>query len=136
MKVLKWAKFKLAVTPDSLNLKGLNLANGILTLDWNDKTPTFDFKPHTPDCYYTYVSAAPYNPRCDSTHAQKVLDALSPDEQTIFMRTIAASLDLKTVRKHRGREVRALLMHGTGANGKDTLREAVSVLLGGHGMGG
>lgn len=47
---------------------------------------------------------------------------------------MAASLDLATIRKHRGREVKALLCKGHGNNGKDTLREAVRLLYGGIGM--
>ncbi|MGE5659466.1 MAG: DUF5906 domain-containing protein, partial [Actinomycetota bacterium] len=51
-------------------------------------------------------------------------------------RTIAASLDLATIRKHWGRSVRAILARGQGANGKDTLREAVSLMYGRQGLTG
>ena len=43
---------------------------------------------------------------------------------------MAASLDLNTIRRHRGQRIKALLCKGHGNNGKDTLREAVRLLYG------
>ncbi len=59
-----------------------------------------------------------------------MLSCLEPAQQKLFLQTIAAALDLKTIRKYRGREVKALLCKGHGNNGKDTLREAVRMLFG------
>ncbi len=52
----------------------------------------------------------------------------------IWERTIAASLDLATVRKFKGRAVRALLLKGDGSNGKDTIRMATEMILGSGAM--
>jgi putative DNA primase/helicase len=62
------------------------------------------------------------------------MEVLSAPQQDIFLKTIAASLDLETVRKYKGRMVRALLLKGYGSNGKDTLREIVSLMYGRIGM--
>lgn len=66
----------------------------------------------------------------------RMLSALSHEQQVIFLRTIAASLDLRNVRRFKGREIRALLCKGDGNNGKDTLREAVRQLFGKVGLTG
>jgi putative DNA primase/helicase len=65
-----------------------------------------------------------------------MLQCLDVPQREIFLRTIAASLDLATVRSHKGRTVRALLLKGDGNNGKDTLREAVAALYGYQGLTG
>ena len=65
-----------------------------------------------------------------------MLSALDAPQREIFLRTIAASLDLSTVRKFKGRLVRGLLLKGDGNNGKDTLREAVAALYGYQGTTG
>ncbi|MFM6077354.1 MAG: DUF5906 domain-containing protein, partial [Dolichospermum sp.] len=75
-----------------------------------------------------------YNPKADPRDCDRLLDALDAPQRDIFLKVIAASLDLPNVRKYKGRLIRALLLRGTGSNGKDALREAVSTIFGKQGV--
>lgn len=138
--VLEWAKMRLEINSDSLNPPGLNCTNGVLQLHWEvtkarlAPTPKWNLVDHTPDLCYTYQPIATYNPEAVTEHCDRLMEVLSAPQQDIFLKTIAASLDLETVRKYKGRMVRALLLKGYGSNGKDTLREIVSLMYGRIGM--
>ena len=138
--VLEWAKMRLEVNPDSLNPPGLNCTNGVLKLHWETTaarlapTPLWELVNHNPEFRYTYEPIATYNPQAVTEHCDRLMEVLSAPQQDIFLKTIAASLDLETVRKYKGRMVRALLLKGYGSNGKDTLREIVSLMYGRIGM--
>lgn len=138
--VLEWAKMRLEVNPDLLNPPGLNCTNGVLRLYWETTaarlapTPRWELTNHNPEFRYTYEPIATYNPEAVTEHCDRLMEVLSAPQQDIFLRTIAASLDLETVRKYKGRTVRALLLKGYGSNGKDTLREIVSLMYGRIGM--
>ena len=133
-KILKWVKIRVGVRPELLNPPGLNCTNGVLQLLWCGLEPSWRLIDHTSDLYYTYPPIATYDPDADPKHCDRLLEALSPAQREIFLRTIAASLDLATVRKYKGRAVRALLLKGDGSNGKDSLREVVSMMFGRLGM--
>ncbi|MFM6844046.1 MAG: DUF5906 domain-containing protein, partial [Dolichospermum sp.] len=75
-----------------------------------------------------------YNPKADPRDCDRLLDALDAPQRDIFLKVIAASLDLPNVRKYKGRLIRALLLRGTGSNGKDALREAISTIFGKQGV--
>jgi putative DNA primase/helicase len=90
--------------------------------------------PHSPDYYYTYPPLVEYNPTADSKDCDRLLDALDAPQRDIFLKVVSASLDLPTVRKYKGRLIRALLLRGTGSNGKDALREAISSIFGKQGV--
>ena len=138
--VLEWAKMRLEINSDSLNPPGLNCTNGVLQLHWEAAavrlapTPLWELVEHNPDFYYTYEPLATYNPEASTADCDRLMEVLSAPQQDIFLKTIAASLDLETVRKYKGRMVRALLLKGYGSNGKDTLREIVSLMYGRIGM--
>jgi len=138
--VLEWAKMRLEINSDLLNPPGLNCTNGVLQLHWETTavrlapTPRWKLVAHTHDLYYTYKPIATYNPEAVTEHCDRLMEVLSAPQQDIFLKTIAASLDLETVRKYKGRTVRALLLKGYGSNGKDTLREIVSLMYGRIGM--
>jgi phage/plasmid-associated DNA primase len=138
--VLEWAKMRLEVNPDLLNPPGLNCTNGVLKLHWETTaarlapTPLWELVNHNPELRYTYEPIATYNPEAVTEHGDRLMEVLSAPQQDIFLKTIAASLDLETVRKYKGRMVRALLLKGYGSNGKDTLREIVSLMYGKIGM--
>jgi len=133
---LQWVKDRLEVDPNLLNPPGLNCTNGVLKLQWNGETPSWRLVDHNRALYYTYEPIATYNPNADSQDCDRLLAALDFPQREIFLRTIAASLDLATVRKHKGRLVRGLLLKGDGSNGKDSLREVVAALYGYKGMTG
>lgn len=127
----KYALRKFSVDLLEVNQGGLNCLNGILKIEWEGIKPVPKLIPHDPEKHlFTHVAEVDYNPFADDTDCNRMLEALEPDQQTIFLRTIAASLDLGRVRARHGRQIKALLMQGLGNNGKDTLREAVSVLFG------
>lgn len=138
--VLEWAKMRLEINSDSLNPPGLNCTNGVLQLHWEAAavrlapTPRWELVEHSPNFYYTYEPLATYNPEAPTEDCDRLMEVLNPPQRDIFLKTIAASLDLATVRKYKGRMVRALLLKGYGSNGKDTLREAVSLMYGRIGM--
>lgn len=131
---LQWVKDRLEVDPNLLNPPGLNCTNGVLQLQWNGPTPSWGLVEHDPTLYYTYEPIATYDPDADSKDCDRLLAALDPGQREIFLRSIAASLDLPTVRKYKGRLVRGLLLKGDGSNGKDSLREVVAAMYGYRGM--
>ncbi|WP_375491346.1 DUF5906 domain-containing protein [uncultured Nostoc sp.] len=129
-KVLEWAKLKTGIDPELVNPPGTNCTNGVLKILWDKKDFTVEIKPHTPEDYYTYKPLVEYNPDADDTYCEQLLSCLDKAQQEIFIRIVAASLDLETVRKFKGRQVRALLAVGLGSNGKDALRRCLSVIYG------
>lgn len=134
--VLKWTKQLCGVNPETVNPAGLNCTNGILEITWSGPVPSWKLIPHDPRQIYTYAPKATYNPAANPEYCDRVLECLEAPQQDIFLKTIAASLDLATVRKFKGREVRALLLQGLGNNGKDTLRKVVSTMYNRRGVSG
>jgi len=137
--VLLWAKQQTGVTLKQVNPSGLNLQNGVLQITWNKSTPTgsspsWCLVPHDPSYYYTYCSEAVYDPKADPTECRRLLAALDPPQQDLFLKLIGASLDLPKVRQYYGRNIRAILAQGTGSNGKDAFREVVKQLFGSKGI--
>jgi putative DNA primase/helicase len=133
---LEWIKMSVGINPELVNPPGLNCTNGVLKINWLGNKPSWQLIDHDPSQYYLYEPTVTYDPDADPTACNQMLSALSPQQQTIFLRTIAASLDLRNVRRYKGREIRALLCKGDGNNGKDTLREAVRLLFGKVGLTG
>jgi phage/plasmid-associated DNA primase len=129
--VLKWFKNSCGVDLADVNPSGLNLLNGVLTIQWQGRTPTYKLAKHDPSVIYTYVSKVKYNPNADRTYCDRLLNVLDPDQQKILLKVCAAALDLATVRaKADNRSVKCLLLKGDGNNGKDALRECISEIFG------
>jgi phage/plasmid-associated DNA primase len=128
--VLGWFKATTGVVPKEVNPNGLNLANGVLYIDWDGNTPTFVLKPHHPDIIFTYVSNVKYDPQADPHHCDRLLSSLIPEQREIVLRTLAASLSFAEVGARLPNRLRCLLMQGSGSNGKDTLRDAVTDIMG------
>jgi putative DNA primase/helicase len=133
---LEWVKMRLSIDPDLINPEGLNCTNGVLWISWKDGVPEWELIPHDPNLYYTYEPMAKYDPEANSSACDRLLEVLDTPQRDIFLKTVAASLDLATIRQHKGRLVRGLLLKGHGSNGKDTLREAVSMMYGRLGLTG
>ncbi|MEL7406323.1 MAG: DUF5906 domain-containing protein [Cyanobacteria bacterium J06558_2] len=129
-KIWTWVLTSFAVDPEEVNPPGINCLNGVLQIKWQGKRVSYELVPHSEDFYFTHIANFEYDSTADDRDCNRLLAALDPAQQLIFLRTIAASLDLPTVRKYQGRGVKALLCQGTGSNGKDTLREAVRCILG------
>lgn len=128
-RILDWVKQGHSVNPILINPPGLNLANGVLTVYWQKGKPKWRVDKHDPALYYNYISQVKYDPEADPELADKLLIALDDDQRDIFLKTIAAALDLPTIRMKLRDRIRALLLKGDGSNGKDTLREAVSEIF-------
>ncbi len=137
---LEWVKMRLSVDSDLVNPPGLNCTNGVLQIEWNvvesNPVPHWRLIDHSPELYYTYEPQVKYDPDANSQACDRLLEVLDAPQRDIFLKTIAASLDLATIRQYKGRLVRGLLLKGHGSNGKDTLREAVSMMYGRQGMTG
>lgn len=133
---LEWVKMSLLIDPNLCNPAGLNCTNGVLQITWNGNKPSWKLVDHTPTFYYLYEPKVTYNPNADPTNCLRLLQVLELPEQEIFLKTISASLDLANVRKSVKHRIRALLCKGDGNNGKDALRNLVSLLYGGYGLTG
>lgn len=136
---LQWVKDNTAVSPSLIDPPGLNCTNGVLELRWTcvtaKPTVSWELVPHSPEkYYYTYEPIATYDPDANPEHCDRLLAALDPAQLGIFLKTLAASFDLPTIRRYFGRLVRALLLKGDGSNGKDTLRELAALLYGRRGL--
>lgn len=135
--ILKWIKIGNAISPQKTLNKGINCINGVLVIDWVDNKPVPKLEPHDPNKHY-FLEAPQiiYDPLAISTDCDRLLSCLDPASQEILIRNLGASLDLKQVRKLKGRAVKMLFCIGGGSNGKDSIREVVSIIYGGKGMTG
>ncbi|MEE3716262.1 DUF3854 domain-containing protein [Tumidithrix elongata RA019] len=127
--VLKWVKVIFGVDALIVNPSGLNLANGVLTIEWQGKEPRWTLRKHHPELIYTYCSKVKYDPKADPEPCDRLLIALDDAQRDVFLKTIAASLDLPNVRKFMPDRLRGLLLQGDGSNGKDTLRESIAEIF-------
>jgi putative DNA primase/helicase len=128
--IVQWLHRHFSISPRQVNPAGINCRNGVVKLKWQGNRATWELIPHSPDVVYTYISDIKFKPNADPTECDRMLSCLEPTQQKLFIQTIAASLDLDTIRRYRGRTVKALLCRGHGNNGKDTLREALRLLYG------
>ena len=139
-KAFEWLKQKVGIDPKLINPPGLNCVDGILQLSYDPDSQKWikNLVPHDPSFYYLYAPQVSYEipALMLSDSCDRLLSCLDAPERDIFLKTIAASFDLPTVRRYKGRGVKALLLHGGGNNGKDTLREVTSMMLGDRGMVG
>lgn len=133
-RVLEWAKMRVEINPELLNPPGINCTNGVARPVYKGNKVKIRLDPHTPKDYFIYEPLVEYNPDADSTDCDRLLECLDESQQQVLLRNLAASIDLETVRKLRGREVKALLAVGLGSNGKDALRETVSTIYGHQGI--
>jgi putative DNA primase/helicase len=107
----------------------INCRNGVVSWYWQDGRYHQDFSPHDPEVPFTYVTGYDYDPAANPEHMHRLLEAVEPTDQDTLQRILGSSLDLAKYRATRGRP-RALLMIGSGSNGKDTIRTALRDTLG------
>ncbi|MGL5063776.1 MAG: DUF5906 domain-containing protein [Microcoleus sp.] len=129
--IMNWVVARKGIDVSEVNPDGLNCSNGVIKIN-PDGSHTLI--PHSPDRVYTYVGCK-YDPDADPTDCDRLLECLTPAYREVFLRTVAAALGVKLVRKKIGRKLRGLLCYGDGSNGKDTLRTALAEVLG-RGMTG
>lgn len=123
-----------AVDIDRINPSGINLKNGFLRLAYVERfKPVFTLEEHKPEQLNIYICDYEYKLEADDSDLNGFLDnVLDKVDQEIILRLIASCLDIKTARKHVGRGLKAVINYGDGANGKDTLREIFTQLIGKH----
>lgn len=139
--VFSWVSQKLSIDSKRVNPPGLNCLDGVLELSYDPDSQKWqrNLAPHDPQKHlYLYPPQATYNiPAIVKPDAcDQLLSCLEAPQRDIFLKVVAASLDLNTVRIYKGREIKALLMLGQGNNGKDTLRETTAMMFGYRGMVG
>ncbi|MEA5504999.1 DUF5906 domain-containing protein [Halotia wernerae UHCC 0503] len=133
--LLEWVKLRVEIDPQLLNPPGVNCTNGVLSVDWTSSKPQPVLEKHNPDLhFFTYPPLVKYDPLADPRHCDRLLQCLDSPQQQVLLRNLGASLDLESVRKRRGRETKLLLACGLGANGKDSIRQVVSLIYGNQGM--
>ena len=135
-KVFKWVTQQRWVSPTQVNTEGLPLANGILkvSIDENDKVQ-IQLDNYSPDKYFTYQSDVEYNPQADKNPALKLLECLDEPYKRLFIQSLATILNPQAIKRKWDR-IKALMLIGEGSNGKDTLREVISLILGKKGITG
>lgn len=124
-----WALLSFGISPDKLNPPGLNLANGTLHITWRGRTPSWELRPHSPDDYFLYCSQVKYDPSASTEHVDRLLECLDSVPRTVLLRTLGASLDLANASKFFSRGVKACILRGAGSNGKDSIRQVVSLIF-------
>ena len=139
--VFNWVTQKLSIDSKRVNPPGLNCLDGVLELSYDPDSQKWQrhLAPHDPTKHlYLYPPQVTYNiPAVVKPDAcDQLLSCLDAPQREIFLKIVAASLDLNTVRIYKGREIKALLMLGLGNNGKDTLRETTAMMFGYRGMVG
>ncbi|MFA6837948.1 MAG: phage/plasmid primase, P4 family [Dysgonamonadaceae bacterium] len=114
-------------TPEPDNNEALiNLLNGTFEITPEKK----GLRPFNPDDFITYQLPFSYNPDARCPIFDKFLDEVLPDVQR--QRILAEALSSVFI-KHGSNSIKiekALMLYGTGANGKSVLFEVVNALLG------
>lgn len=132
--VYKWVLARRGVDSSLVNPSGLNCLNGVIKLEWTLGEEGYPeaqavLHKHKPSEIYTYVAGFAYEPNIDGGECDRLLECLEPAFRDILLKTLAAALDLPTVRRYQGRNIRAILMQGVGSNGKDALREVTRIIF-------
>lgn len=128
---LSWFRQITARHAEELNPSGLiNCRNGVARIVWDGLIPSVELEPHDPHRHlFIDPPGLIYDPAADQANAQTLLGCLTPDGRKLFLEIAAASLDIDTIR-NLGHRVPAAMAIGSGQNGKDTLREAITRIHG------
>jgi putative DNA primase/helicase len=129
--VLKWVKMKYTKDMCFVNPPGINCSNGVVQLTWVGRDLTIELVKHDPlTHYYTSAPSIKYDPKANPKYYEKMMECLDDGARQIWERTIAASIDMLTIRKYGSRTVKALFLKGDGSNGKDSLKRITQILFG------
>ncbi|MFM6005675.1 MAG: hypothetical protein ACKPA7_18580, partial [Sphaerospermopsis kisseleviana] len=130
--VFKWAQLSFGTSPKVFdNNKGINCKNGVLSITWDGTKPIPKLEQHDPEKHYFITEPTiTYNPNADTRYCDQLLRCLDDKQLQILIRNLGASLDIPTVRKFKGRLIKILFCIGLGSNGKDSIREVVSLIYG------
>jgi putative DNA primase/helicase len=127
--IYKYALLSFEVDKEECNPDGFNLDNGILKIYWEGNTPKWRLFPHTPKAYFLHCSPVKYDPKADKTHCDTLLQCLDPLPRQILLRNLSAMFDVPKIRSLHSRPIRAGLCVGRGSNGKDSIRNILSLIF-------
>lgn len=125
---LEWTKLRHVI--DAVNPPGINCTNGYVTWYWEGRDLRVRLDPHDPRRHVITPPVCEFNPQADSSALDCLLECLEPAPREMWLRTIAAALDLPAIKKWHSRPTKALLCLGDGSNGKDTVRTITQRLFG------
>jgi len=133
--ILENLKLLTMVNPSSVNRAGyFPFQNGVLRWEWDENQLKSEFltieKAKKLDCFFLGKPTFSYNPSADTRALNTLLQCLDEPFREILVRTVACALDLPAIRRFKSRIPKALLLYGTGANGKDALRTVLFRLFG------
>ena len=128
---LQWIQLRTERDASELNPDGyINCRNGVLHISWDGSRPIPILETHDPEVHlFTDPPGATYNAEADPTHANQLLECFNDQGRTLFLEVAGATLDVDAIRSH-GHRIPALMLIGTGENGKDTIRELLGQLHG------
>jgi len=128
---LQWIQLRTERDASELNPDGyVNCRNGVLHISWDGSRPIPTLEIHDPELHlFTDPPGVTYNAEADLTHANTLLECFTVQGRALFLEVAAATLDVDAIRS-RGHRIPALMLIGTGQNGKDTIREALGQLHG------
>lgn len=132
-KCYDWITQKVWESGNDINQGGLPLGNGILDMEIIEDKAYPKLLPHSPERLFTFCSEVEYRPNADHKYADELLKCLNEPYCTLFIESVATILGSKEIRNKWDR-IKALILVGEGSNGKDTLREVISLLLGKTGI--
>jgi putative DNA primase/helicase len=133
-KIYKYACIKLGKGKLIPPANVVNCTNGVLSFTWEDKDLKLNFESHNPEKhYFTDKPIIAYNPIANTQYADQLLSCLDAPQRDILIKTLGASLDVKTVRKYQGRNLKILFAIGQGQNGKDSINKVIRLIYQGKG---
>ena len=133
-KIYKYACIKLGKGKLMPPANVVNCTNGVLCFTWEGKDLKLNFESHNPEKhYFTDKPIIAYNPIANTQYADQLLSCLDAPQRDILIKTLGASLDVKTVRKYQGRNLKILFAIGQGQNGKDSINKVIRLIYQGKG---
>jgi putative DNA primase/helicase len=110
---LEYVKMGCSVVTEQINPAGVNCTNGVLELHWQGQKLITELVPHDPTRHlYLCEPMVTFDPDADPTEFERLMQCLDSEPRKIWLRTVAAALDLPTVRKYKGRAVKAIFLKG------------------------
>ena len=125
-KALKFVKNICYKDIGNINLTGVNLKNGWLRVYYDKKHTQVKFGlfPTSPEYLFTYYSDFEFDQNIETNKIDEIIGEILPEPLLkILLRTIAATLDINTMRIKHGRNIKALFCRGSGSNGKDLIHK-------------
>lgn len=129
---LSWFKLVTTEDPELVNPSGcINCRNGVAHVRLEDKKPVVTLEPHDPTKHFFLEAPGfAYKPDADRTEALRFLQIIEGEAQKRLLLQVMGSAFVIDAVRWFGHRVPALLLIGTGQNGKDTLRTLIERIFG------